>query len=291
MTILFAFAFALVTWWLTTGLVAFAVRVGDGQRPAVLVGFGGLALLGIAGLIWSSNYPTLVAAYVGFASALAVWSFHEAAFLMGIVTGSRSHACPKGAAGWRRFVAAFRAIDHHEISLFVTVVALVFLLGGGANPVGPLLLAVMWVMRLSTKLIVFHGAPNAISDLMPPRVRYLNTYFRTDRVTPFFPLALALSACLLIVLADATVRAPSVYAMAGHTLVGTFVLLAVAEHLFLMVPWRDAGLWDWAIRKDGAKPIGPRSASEAEEPLNLTKVEISQSIQRSGRSVVANHSL
>lgn len=291
MTVLIAFLFALLTWWLATGAVAFAVRVGDGKRGRMLAAFGLVGLAGVLGLVWSSGQSTVWAAYVGFASALAVWAFHEAAFLMGIVTGSRPEPCPEDAVGMARFKAAFRAIDHHEVSLFATVLVLVVWLGASANPVGPMLLAAMWAMRLSTKLIVFHGAPNAISDLMPPRLRYLHSYFRTDRVTPFFPIALAFSTCVLIVLIDALARAQTGQAIVGHTLVGTFVLLAVAEHLFLIVPWRDASLWDWAIHKDKTAVAERTSSDDSGARKHLSKIDISPSIQRTRRSVLAERGL
>ncbi|MEO0497259.1 MAG: putative photosynthetic complex assembly protein PuhE [Pseudomonadota bacterium] len=291
MTVLFAFAFALIVWWLATGAVAFAVRVAESRRRIVSFVFGVIGAIGISGLIWSSSQVSVWAAYTGFASALAVWAFHEALFLMGIVTGSRPYPCPEHARGGVRFRAAFRAIDHHEIALFATVFVLCVWLGGGANPVGPMLLAVMWVMRLSTKLIVFHGAPNAISDLMPPRVRYLHTYFRTDRVTPFFPIALAFSACLFIVLVDAVFQARTEYGLVGHSLVGTFVLLAVAEHIFLIVPWRDASLWDWAIHKDKDVADDRVSSADSDERNHLPIVDISPSIQRTRRSVLMERGL
>ncbi|MEO0635880.1 MAG: putative photosynthetic complex assembly protein PuhE [Pseudomonadota bacterium] len=291
MTSVLAFVFAVVTWWVTTGLVAFAVRVGDDNRGSVMVIFGLLGAVGVGGLFWSSGHANVLATYVGFVSALAVWAFHEAAFLMGLVTGSRPLPCPEGASGARRFSFAFRAVNHHEIGLFLTVLLIVVLAIGSANPTGALLLLLMWAMRLSTKFIVFLGAPNAISDLMPPRVRHLHSYFRTDRVTPFLPISLALSICLLITLIDATARADMAYAVVGHVLLSTFLLLAIAEHLFLVLPMRDAALWGWATRSDKKTATVDRLQCAKTEHRKLMKMEISPSIQRSRRSVGAETTL
>jgi putative photosynthetic complex assembly protein 2 len=251
--ILTAFAVAIVVWWLATGLVALAVRVRDDLRGRVLGGAGIVALAGLGAIIWSSGEMSVLSAYVGFAGALCIWAFHETAFLLGLVTGSRPVAAPRSLFGWQRFLAAFRAIDHHEISVFLTLLAMGWFFASAANPMAFWTFALMWVMRTSTKLIIFFGAPNAVSDLMPKRIRYLTSHFCTDRITPIFSLALALSFGLLIVLIDVIARSEIPFMAVGHTLLAAFVLLAMAEHLFLVIPFRDSALWTWATNGQDSK--------------------------------------
>ena len=136
------------------------------------------------------------------------------------------------------------AIVHEQ---FGVLLVLGFLFSQSPNPIGFYTFLLLWIMRTSTKLIIFLGAPNAISDLMPKEIAHLQSYFRTDRVTPFFALAMALSCCIFILLWDGAANSEISFVVTGHSLLATFAAIAIVEHLFLILPIRDSALWSWAL--------------------------------------------
>jgi putative photosynthetic complex assembly protein 2 len=148
-----------------------------------------------------------VSAYLAFFSALALWAWHETTFLIGLVTGPRRVAAGEAPREKTRFRAAFLTVRDHEIALFATVMGLLWLMSGAANTTGLLTFCLLWVMRISTKLNIYLGARHAISDMLPDRLSYLKSYFRTDRTSGWFYVSLCGSAVLLAWLVAAAAAA------------------------------------------------------------------------------------
>ncbi|MBO3761744.1 putative photosynthetic complex assembly protein PuhE [Ciceribacter sp. L1K22] len=246
---------AISVWWLSTGLVlALVNRSGTTGRyfammsMMTVVGLGGFALM-----VHGSGEQTPLGSYAGFFGALLVWAWHEAAFLTGLVTGRRRE-CPPGVSGVARFKAAWDAVRDHEIAILLTALLLWTVLADAPNQFGLASFGLLWGMRISAKLVIFLGAPHAVSDLMPKGIVHLKSYFKTDRLTPLFPLFLAVAGSLFVMLVVGASRATQGHSIVGHTLLATFMALAIVEHLVLVLPVSDTALWRWAMaRQDRAK--------------------------------------
>jgi putative photosynthetic complex assembly protein 2 len=158
-------------------------------------------------MIATADSTTAVSAYLAFFSALALWAWHETTFLIGLVTGPRRVAAGEAPREKTRFRAAFLTVRDHEIALFATVLGLLWLMSGAANTTGLLTFCLLWVMRISTKLNIYLGARHAISDMLPDRLSYLKSYFRTDRTSGWFYVSLCGSAVLLAWLVAAAAAA------------------------------------------------------------------------------------
>ncbi|MGV8938202.1 MAG: putative photosynthetic complex assembly protein PuhE [Allorhizobium sp.] len=241
---------AIAVWWLSTGLVLAMVQRSDtGIRSVALmavmtvVGVGGFALM-----LYGAAEQTPLGSYAGFFGALLVWAWHEAAFLSGLLTGRRRE-CPPGLTGFARFKAAWEAVRDHEMAILVTALVLWMALSGAPNLFGLAAFGLLWGMRISAKMLIFLGAPHAVSDLMPKGIVYLKSYFRTDRTTPLFPVFLAIAAGLFAILVVGANRATQDHSVVGHTLLATFMALAIIEHLILVLPVSDTALWRWATAK------------------------------------------
>lgn len=239
--------FVLAMWWLSTGIVLRLVWRPSAARVALASALGGV---GFTALWWSAYVQAIGAAYVGFVSALAVWGWHELMFLLGLVTGPRKSACPPDARGFERFRLATSTVIHHEVALTVTLAAVVAVTWGAPNQVGTWTYGVLWVMRLSAKLNVFFGVRNLSVQLMPERLRYLVSYFRTSRMSWLMPVSvIAASGVLVHLIIAVRGAAATPLFQVERTLVATILALAVLEHLFLALPVPDAALFRWATRK------------------------------------------
>ncbi|KPF43459.1 putative photosynthetic complex assembly protein PuhE [Rhizobium sp. AAP43] len=250
---------AIAVWWLSTGLVLAVVnRSNSGRRGLVLmmvmtvVGAGGFALM-----LFGAGERTPVGSYAGFFGALLVWAWHEAAFLTGLLTG-RSGECPAGLVGFARFKAAWEAVRDHEIAILVTGLGLWLALADAPNIFGLAAFGLLWGMRVSAKMLIFLGAPHAVSDLMPKGIAHLKTYFRTDRLTPLFPIFLSTAAGLFAILAIGAGRATQDHSVVGHTLLATFMALAIIEHLILVLPVSDTALWRWTTTRQDRRKLAVR---------------------------------
>lgn len=244
-----AVVFVIGVWWASTALALRLVWSRRRHLRFVLVATTAVGLASLAGLGWSAGHSGLPAVYVGFASAIGLWGWHEITFLLGVVTGPQRGACPPDVRGGRRFWLAASAVIHHEVALALTVLVVVALGRGEPNQVGTKTFVVLWVMRLSAKLNVFLGVRNLAEEFLPSHLAYLRTYFRRARMNPLMPLSLAAGGGALGYAAIAAWNLEAGPArLAEATIVATILFLGLLEHVFLVLPLPDAQLFRWAIR-------------------------------------------
>lgn len=254
------FLFVLFLWWAGTGGVLLLVT----RLPAgpALAGASVLGLLGLAGAWVARGEEGAAGAYLGFVAGMAVWAANEASFLMGAVTGPRREPAPAGVTGFARFRAAAATLMHHELALAATILLLAGLSWGAPNQAAALMFVSLFLMRLSAKLNVFLGVPNWSDEMLPRRLAYLRTYFRTRPAGPLMPLSLLAigAAAYWFGSAALTAAGPGGAAQAG--LVCALLALGALEHLLMIIPVRDSALWRWAAPKPSQKPIAATAAND-----------------------------
>jgi putative photosynthetic complex assembly protein 2 len=239
--------YAAFVWWFSTGAILWL----DGRgRETYVWSFGlagGVGLASLAGLVATAEDASVFGAYAAFTAAIGVWAWHEMSFLMGYITGPRREDCPPGLSGWGRFRAATATLIHHEIALAATAAVILVLSWDKPNMVGAWTFALLWALRLSSKLNLFFGAPNFTEGFLPAHLSYLTSYLRRAPVGGFF-LCSAGAATGLTVWLGVQALAPDqgAAATAGYGLLFALAALGVLEHLFLAFPLHEAALWRWA---------------------------------------------
>jgi putative photosynthetic complex assembly protein 2 len=242
---------AVLLWWLGTGIVILLDRVPaacDGRKTVTFVAASSFSVAALLCIGHTASDKSLAAAYGAFTCAVVVWGWHELAFLSGWITGPRRVSATPGARGSQRFLQAVQVILWHELALLASVVALWAWLGGSANPTAAWTFTLLYAMRVSAKLNLFLGVRNLALDFLPPRLRYLGSYFRRRSFNALLPLSLLGGAVVtgwLIVGAQSTTGG----AQAAHLLLASLLILALVEHLMMVLPLEPSALWRWALRR------------------------------------------
>jgi putative photosynthetic complex assembly protein 2 len=253
-----AVAFAVFMWWFSTGLVLLLDTLPRTTFRWSMLISSGLAAAALSGLAHTAQQTTLAGVYCAFTSALLLWGWHELSFLTGWITGPRRTALPAGATGWPRFVASVQAILWHELTILAMGSAVVAITWGAPNQVGAATFVVLWVMRISAKLNLFLGVRNLSEEFLPAHLAYMGSYFRRRRMNALLPVSvLGGSAVSALLVAAALDPAAAPAAAVGHTLVATLLVLAVLEHLLLVLPLPATALWRWAMRSPQDDLAGP----------------------------------
>ena len=258
-----AILYALFVWWFTTGLVLLLVLRKRGTIRSSLIGAAALFPVCLYLLAKSSMQPSVLGAYVAFTAAVLLWGTQEIAFLTGFVTGPRPLPCPPGAGGIARLRFALGAILYHEIALVASGAAVAAVTWQGPNQFGMLTFLVLWVMRISAKLNLFLGVPVLNDEMMPAEVAHLRSYFARGPVNAFFPIAVLLSVLLTAAFVSAAADPDASRATEiGYVLVAGLTMLAILEHLFMLVPLPLGRLWRWSTGARAASPVAVESCDE-----------------------------
>lgn len=255
LAVVLSVAFVVAAWFVATGVVIALDRLPRWTFGWSLAIAGGVAAasLWLATSVATDTSPR--GAYLGFAAALGVWGWHEMSFLMGVVTGPRRAPLPPGVTGWTRFRMAAATLIWHEIALAATMAGMLALTWGQANQIAAFTFAILFVMRVSAKLNIFMGVPNLTVDFLPAHLAYLKSYFRIRIFNPMFPVSIAVASVATMLLAEAAaVAAPG--AATGLTMLAVLAGLGCIEHWFLVLPFRDAALWRWAMSSTGPTSAG-----------------------------------
>jgi putative photosynthetic complex assembly protein 2 len=240
-------AFALLVWWFTTGAILFLDGLPRATFRWSLTGASVVLLLS-AGLLHSSAAGADPRdAYIAFSSAIGIWGWLEMTFLMGLITGTRRHACIERCSGWRHFFHATQAIIYNEIATALTVAGTYLATRNAVNRVAFWTLAVLWAMRVSAKLNLFLGVPNLGEQFLPEHLKYLKSFFRRRAINFLFPISVTLATLATAYAVQRLEHARNAFESTGLSLTIALLGLGLLEHWFLVLPLPSERLWNWAV--------------------------------------------
>lgn len=258
---------ACIVWWASTGLIlSLTTKPAYTYRWSMLGGslMGLCALFVVAG---TRSLDSAQAAVAAFAAAIVVWGAIEMAFLMGYIVGPRRQVCPRGLSTWARFKVSWAALAYHELALVAGLALLFVLVVGAVNTLAFQTFALLWVMRLSTKLNIFLGVSNAGAELLPPRIAYLASYFGKARVNLLMPISISAVMIVVVLFVQAALKPDATSQGAtGSVLLATFAALAALEHWLLVLPLPAASFWPWAGRTTAATAASPNPLATVGSP-------------------------
>lgn len=241
--------FAALFWWFSTGAILWLIGLPrhtfkwTALGATVILGGATVALLGLR------NETGVSAAYAGFAVGIILWAWHEVMFLLGFISGPRKSPCPPDLKTWPRFLVSSQTVIHHELAITIHAVLILIMSWGALNAIAAWTFFLLWGMRISSKLIVFFGAPNISDTFLPPHLDYLKTYFQKRAAGVFFLVAITVvTSAAAAIIYQATIVPYGSFQFIGFVLIAALAVLAVFEHWALVLPLPDATLWNWAVR-------------------------------------------
>lgn len=265
--------YTLLVWWFSTGAVLYVIGRPKRSYPSSMMWASAVALATLYALHVTSGERSIASAFIAFSAALGLWGWHEMSFLTGWITGPRTTALPKGTTGSARLLPAIEAVIYHELALFLTLAVLAFALYGSANETGLWTFALLWIMRLSTKLNLYLGVSNITEAFLPDHLKYLSSYFRHRPMNLLFPVSVSLTTLVLAWLVWAAgASGASDFEAASYTFLATLTALALLEHWFLVLPLRVEELWSWGLAS--RQPEADKSQPLASDPAESKPVAL-----------------
>jgi putative photosynthetic complex assembly protein 2 len=266
---------AIFVWWLSTGVILYLDGLGRASFRWSMAGATALSAAALGGLYVTSTWETASGAYIAFLCALMVWGWNEMAFLMGYLSGPRRTPCPPDSTGLKRFQHASETIIDHEIGILASGVLIGILTWGAPNQFGLWTFAILWIMRLSTKINIFLGAPNIPDEFLPAHLSYLASYFRRRPMNGFFPFAITAATLFTAFLVHMALGAhASTFERVGYMLLTTLMALAVLEHWLLYVPISATKLWAWGFKSHQRLSAGTGDAQTGSDTASRIPISL-----------------
>ncbi|MEQ8602261.1 MAG: putative photosynthetic complex assembly protein PuhE [Marivibrio sp.] len=274
---------AVFVWWFGTGAVLYVDGLPASAKRWTAAAASAIAGLAFIGVIWAADRTDVAAAYLGFVAGVALWGWNELLFLSGTVTGPNKSPRPADAKGVRRFILAAGTLIYHEFALVATAGAMLAASWDAPNQVAFWTFALLFAMRLSTKLNIFFGVPNLSEEMLPPGVDYLKSHFGPRRVTAFFAISVSFATLLVgwLVWAAADPGAGA-FQHAAFSLLAALALLGFLEHWFLVLPLRETALWRWAMRAAEARSAREDRTGRTPVPGQRDVFERTGALNRAG---------
>jgi len=248
--------FALLSWWLGTGAILWLVRLPAASFRWSMCGLSFLLGLGLWTASISMRSHSVLNAYIGFVSVIAMWSWHEMAFLTGWLTGPRREVLDNGLNFRQRFIQSAQVLLHHELALLLNFGLLLVLQQGQPNHMAMCTFSLLWCMRLSAKLNLFFGVPFVGEQYLPAHLRYIGSYFLQAPVTLFFYLSMGVS-CITWGWMVWEVTSGLVLVNAAWVLLSSLLGLAIIEHLLMVFALPLQKVWGWAMKRSPYRPDTP----------------------------------
>jgi putative photosynthetic complex assembly protein 2 len=239
--------FALFLWWFSTGAIIWL----DGLKPSTfkwsMAGATIIAVAALYGLHLSASDTSLWGAYLAFGSALLFWGWFEISFYMGYVTGTRKVRCRPGCSGWPHFWHALQANIWHELAILGGSAVVLWLSWDAPNQVGLWTFVILWWMHESARLNVLLGVRNVNEHFLPDHLDFLKGFLTKKPMNLLFPVSVTVSTVIAVLLGVAAWEAASGFERAGFVFLTTMMVIAIAEHWFLILPLPAERMWNWSL--------------------------------------------
>ena len=247
---------AILLWWFSTGIILYLDGLPARTFRWSMGGATALAAGAVYALLLTSGDTSIFGAYAGFTIGLAIWGWLELGYYMGFMMGPRRQGSPEGCRGWRHFWNAAQTTLYHELAALALSAVIAAVTWDMPNKTAFWAFQILWWMQLSAKLNVFLGVPNVTESFLPEHLAFLRSFTTRKPMNLFFPFAMAGSVVLATVLIKAAMTAQTPFAAVEGTMLSTLVVLAILEHLVLVVPLPIEKLWIWS-QGPGAPAPGP----------------------------------
>ena len=202
------------------------------------VGIGGIGMSGIAEVLLTLGFPVS-------GSDLAASDSTERLGRLGAAIALGHHADRVGPSVDVVVISSAVKFSNPEVVRARELIALTW---NAPNQIAAMTFSLLYVLRLSTKINIFIGVPNTKTDILPPHLVYLKSYYGPNRLRPALVLTTVASLVLAVWIGSAALAAAAGSPEAvGASLLFALAALGVLEHLFLALPFRDGALWGWAL--------------------------------------------
>lgn len=233
---LVAISFAIVLWWVSTGIIIVLYRQPRWTYDAT---FGVMSIVAAAGaviLVLLRNHNETWAVYASFSAGTVVWGWNLASYYTGFITGQPITLPNAPLSNRQRFVLAVRSSMYHEGVSFVLMMSALWLIRDATNPTGFVTIVLFYVLHLLAKLNIYFGVYNFSGEWLPPHLRYITAFFGPERTHWFFVFTVSIATACTIWAIGIAIQATQAQLQIASAFWALLSGVGLLELIVLMIP-------------------------------------------------------
>ena len=232
---LVAICYAIVLWWVSTGLIIVLYRQPRWTYDATFGGLSVVTAICATLMILLRNDTSLFAFYLSFSAGTLIWGWNLASYYTGFITGP-SIPLPDTLTTGQRFRLAVKTSLYHELLSCVLVIGALGLSLVSSNHTGPTTIVLFYVLHQLAKLNIFFGVENFQGDWLPEHLQYITKFFGPPRMHWFFVVSVAIAALCATWAISHALTANSVATQSAAAFWGLLAVAGFLEIVVLMIP-------------------------------------------------------
>lgn len=231
-----AICYALVLWWVSTGIIIVLYRQAPWTYDAT---FGITTIIAAASavvIVLTRHDTSVVAVYASFSAGTIVWGWNLASYYTGFIHGPALDIPNRVLTQGERFRLAVRSSLYHELVSLCLVIVMIFSSISASNNTGQLTVILFYVLHQLSKLNIYFGACNFRGDWLPAHLQYITAFFGPATNHWFFGITLSISAALVGWSSHIAITAATPAAQIAGTFWVLLASVAMLEIIVLMIP-------------------------------------------------------
>lgn len=233
---LIAISYAIVLWWVSTGIIIILYRQPRWTYDAT---FGGMSIVAAACavvLFLLRDNTSTWAVYASFSAGTVVWGWNLASYYTGFITGQRITLPTTTLSNRQRFQLAVKSTIHHELVSFLLLISALWFMRGATNPTGFVTIVLFYVLHLLAKLNIYFGVHNFSGEWLPAHLQYITAFFGPAHTHWFFVFTVSIATACTIWATSLAIHVPQPHLQIAGAFWALLCGAGLLELLVLMIP-------------------------------------------------------
>ncbi len=231
-----AISYALILWWVSTGVIIVLYRKAPWTYDATFGISTMIAAASVVAIILTRHTTETWAIYASFSAGTLVWGWNLTSYYTGFIHGPATHIPETAMGNGERFRVAVRSSLYHELVSLVIVAIMLLSSIGAANNTGQLTVVLFYVLHQLSKLSIYFGVCNFRGDWLPAHLSYITAFFGPTRNHWFAIIALGVATMILLWAGHHALTATTTSLQIAATFWVLLASVAILEIIVLLIP-------------------------------------------------------
>jgi putative photosynthetic complex assembly protein 2 len=231
-----AISYALLLWWISTGLIIVLYRQAPWTYDATFGVSTMIAAASLVAIVLTRHNTETWAIYASFSAGTIVWGWNLTSYYTGFIHGPTTVIPDTPISNSTRFRLAIRSSLYHELVSLALVAVMLVSSVSASNKTGQLTIVLFYVLHQLSKLSIYFGVCNFRGDWLPAHLAYITAFFGPTRNHWFAGIALGVASSIAVWAVTHAVAGTDTATQIAATFWVLLAGVAILEIIVLLIP-------------------------------------------------------